>query len=118
MFTLTLAIRDNPPNLYINNNDVEGPQEPQKLIAIPNINMQSEVPAVKFLGIYIDPLLNFKFHIEKTSRKLPTALFFLRKSKNFLTMKALNLCTILCSILCSSMVYTFGPVPLLRIIRV
>jgi hypothetical protein len=90
IFTSTLAIRDNPPNLYINNNDVEGPQDPQKLIAIPNINMQSEVPAVKFLGIYIDPLLNFKFHIEKTSRKLATALFFLRKSKNFLTMKALK----------------------------
>jgi hypothetical protein len=59
-----------------------------KLIPIPNINYTSEVPAVKFLGLYIDPLLNFKFHIEKMSKKLATALFFMRCGKNFLTLNA------------------------------
>jgi hypothetical protein len=90
LFTSSLAAREHPPLLYINNNDLGGPQDPQKLIAIPNVNNSSEVPAVKFLGIYLDPLLNFKYHIEKTSKKLATALFFLRNAKNFLTAKALK----------------------------
>ncbi len=60
LFTSSLAARENPPLLYINNNDLGGSQDPQKLIAIPNVNNSSELPAVKFLGIYLDPLLNFK----------------------------------------------------------
>jgi hypothetical protein len=65
-------------------------QDPSKLILIPNINVKSPVPAVKFLGIFIDPALNFKYHIEKMTRKLATALFFMRNAKNFLNMEALR----------------------------
>jgi hypothetical protein len=65
LFTSSLAARDNPPVLYINNNDIGGFQDPQKLIVFPNVKTSSVVPAVKFLGIYLDPLLNFKYHIKK-----------------------------------------------------
>jgi hypothetical protein len=89
LFTHSLAAKENPPEIYINNNDV-GMQDPSKLILIPNINVKSPVPAVKFLGIFIDPALNFKYHIEKMTRKLATALFFMRNAKNFLNMEALR----------------------------
>jgi hypothetical protein len=90
IFTSSLAVRENPPSLYIKNNDIGDMQDPENIISIPNVNITSEVPAVKFLGVYLDPLLSFKFHIEKTANKLSSALFFLRKSKNFLTTKALK----------------------------
>jgi len=65
LFTSSLADRDNQPVIYINNNDIGAPADQSELIPIPNVNSFSEVPAVKFLGIYIDPLLNFKYQIEK-----------------------------------------------------
>jgi hypothetical protein len=67
-----------------------------KLILIPYIiNVKSCVPEVKFLGIFIDPALNSKYHIEKMTRKLATALFFMRCAKNFLNMEAMRYnCTI------------------------
>ena len=73
LFTSSLVARDNPPTIYINNNDIGAPLDQSLLSPIPNVNYMSEVPAVKFLGIYNDPLLNFKFHIEKLSNKLSTA---------------------------------------------
>lgn len=90
IFTHSTLAKENPPNIYINNNDVGAEQDPHKLISIPNINVNSDTPAVKFLGIYIDPALNFKFHIEKMTRKLATALFFMRNAKNFLNIETLR----------------------------
>jgi len=90
LFTSSLLARENPPRIYIDNNDVGAPRDENKLFLIPNVNCSSEVPAVKFLGLYIDPMLNFKFHIEKMSKKLATALFFMRCAKNFLTFDALK----------------------------
>jgi len=88
LFSSSLVARENPPIIYINNNDVGARHEQNNLIPISNINSASEVPAVKFLGIYIDPFLNFKYHIEKLTKKLATALFFMRSAKNFLTPNA------------------------------
>ena len=48
------------------------------------------MPAIKFLGIYIDPLLNFKFHIETVVSKVSRSLYFLRNSKHILTPTALK----------------------------
>jgi hypothetical protein len=79
LFTHSQAAKENPPEIYINNNDVGTLQDPSKLISIPNINAKSTVPAVKFLGIFIDPALNFKYHVEK----IVTALFLMRNTKHF-----------------------------------
>ncbi len=89
LFTHSQAAKENPPEIYISNNDV-GMQDPSKLILIPNINVKSPVPAVKFLGIFIDPALNFKYHIEKMTRKLATALFFMRNAKKIFNIEALR----------------------------
>lgn len=90
LFTNSNHARDSPPSIFINNNNVGEPSNPQLLHSIPNVNSNSPTPAVKFLGIYIDPLLNFKYHIENISRKLSTALYFLRTAKHTLSFKALK----------------------------
>ena len=88
LFTSSLAARDNPPVICINNSDIGAAYDQSKIIPIPNVSSKSEVPAVKFLGIYIDPLLNFKYHIGKLTKKLASALYFMRCAKNFLTTNA------------------------------
>ena len=47
-------------------------------------------PTTKFLGIVIDPNLNFKHHIEMISKKLSKSLYFMRAAKNVLNFKALK----------------------------
>ena len=49
------------------------------------------IPAVKFLGVFFDPDLNFKFHIGKLKNKLSRALFALRSVKNTLSKSSLQL---------------------------
>jgi uncharacterized protein YggT (Ycf19 family) len=85
LFTNSVAVRNNPPKIYINNNDVGSPPDPLLVNEIPNVNLNSNIPAIKFLGVYFDPLLNFKYHINFISKKLSRALFFLRTAKNNLT---------------------------------
>ncbi len=55
------------------------------MIQMPNVNLNSETPAIKFLGVYFDPSLNFKFHINLIMKKLSRALFFMRTAKNNLS---------------------------------
>ena len=57
---------------------------------IERIDVNSKVPAIKFLGVFIDPLLNFKFHISQLSLKLSKALYYIRNSKNVLSQKGLK----------------------------
>jgi hypothetical protein len=48
------------------------------------------VPAIKFLGIFIDPDLSFKYHIKQINCKLSKALFALCTSKNILESSSLK----------------------------
>ena len=54
------------------------------------VTSESTVPAIKFLGIYIDPHLNFKFHINMLNSKVSKSMYFLRAVKNVLTQPALK----------------------------
>ncbi len=76
IFSNSTAVKNNPPVIYINNNDIGAIQDPAKMIQIPNVNLNSETPAIKFLGVYFDPSLNFKFHINFIMKKLSRALSF------------------------------------------
>ena len=51
----------------------------------------ADTPAIKFLGVYFDPSLNFKFHISTLKKKLSCALYALRTVKNTLNQKSLLL---------------------------
>ena len=56
---------------------------PSLIFPIERVSSASLIPAVKFLGVYIDPYLNFKFRLQYISSKILRALFLLRRSKNF-----------------------------------
>ena len=54
------------------------------------ITTDSATPAIKFLGVLIDPSLNFKCHIDSLIGKISKSLYFLRSVKNVLTTPALK----------------------------
>jgi hypothetical protein len=82
LFSNSTAVKNNPPEIYINNNDIGALPDPTKIIQIPNVNLNSETLAIKFLGLYFYASLNFKFYINFIMKKLSRALFFMRTAKN------------------------------------
>lgn len=79
--------------LYIDNNDVNEDDvlyDPRLKSALTMVNNESNPPAIKFLGVYIDQNLNYKYHIKQISLKVSKAMFFIRTAKNFLTISALK----------------------------
>ena len=78
-------------DLYFNNNDIDTLNPNPGLIKpLECINSKSEVPAIKFLGLYLDQFLNFKYHINKICSKLSSALFCIRRCKHLLSDTALR----------------------------
>jgi hypothetical protein len=65
----------------------------QKALCIPIEREQnsSNIPAVKFLGLYFDTELNFKYHIKMICTRVSRALYNLRTCKNFLPEKSLKI---------------------------
>ena len=87
IFSNSTVVRQMDLSLVINfNNHDEDDQ--LKISRVERILHNSEFPAVRFLGVYFDPLLNFNSHIKIITSKLSRALYMLRTSKNFLTIKA------------------------------
>ena len=53
-------------NLNFNN---EGNDDENLIKKLGYINSESDVPAVKFLGIYLDSKLNFEYHIKYIQKR-------------------------------------------------
>jgi Reverse transcriptase (RNA-dependent DNA polymerase) len=76
-------IADYPFNIFINNNN--GEQNVQSLIyPLKRVNHNDTVPAIKYLGVFFDPSLNFKYHFSYLTKKISYALYSLRSVKNLL----------------------------------
>jgi hypothetical protein len=60
-------------------------------------------PKVKFLGVLLDPNLNFRLHIQTISAKISNSLYHLRAAKNILSHKALT--TLYYSLIHSHLIY-------------
>jgi hypothetical protein len=76
------------PNIFIEHPDTNNPGV---TIKTPLLCLnQTDSPYYKYLGVYFDPALSFKYHVTKISSKLSSALFFLRKAKNILNQRALK----------------------------
>ena len=56
---------------------------------ISRVTCNDETPAMKFLGVFFDPELNFKCHIGSLRKKLSRALYALRSVKNTLSSQSL-----------------------------
>jgi hypothetical protein len=76
--------------LYINNNNPDVAFNPSLVYPIERVTATSSTPAVKFLGVFFDPDLNFKFHLQQISSKISRSLFILRRSKNILNDNSLQ----------------------------
>ena len=72
-----------------NNNDLL--LDPSLIKKLSCISNDDDVPAAKFLGVFFDQSLSFKYQISNIRKKLSKALFILRKSKNILPKKSLLL---------------------------
>jgi hypothetical protein len=89
-------------DIFIDNNNYAEPYDASLKTSISCVNYLS-VPKVKFLGVILDPNLNFKLHIKSISSKVSNALFHLRAAKNILSQEALT--TLYYSLIHSHLVY-------------
>ena len=64
--------------LYLdyNNSDENDPSLVKKLSYV---NSKSDVPVIKFLGVYIDCNLNFKYHIQAIRKKISKSLYIVSR---------------------------------------
>ena len=84
IFTCNQVFKHMDLQIYLNNNNFDQ-DLPELLIPIEHVHSLSATPAIKFLGIFIDPELNFKFHLSHLTSKISKALYFIRNSKNILS---------------------------------
>jgi len=59
-------------------------------VLMERITGEDDNPSVKFLGVFIDPALNFNHHVQHIRKKISCSLYFMRSCKNVLTPKALT----------------------------
>ena len=64
-----------------NNNDNQNKILPNLINELDRVTSANDTTAIKFLGAYFDPSLNFKFHISTLKKKLSCALYALRTVK-------------------------------------
>jgi hypothetical protein len=55
--------------IFTNNNDI-GETEASKIFELKRVTNTDKIPAIKYLGVYFDEGLNFKYHINYLSNKL------------------------------------------------
>jgi hypothetical protein len=89
LFSNSPNVKASNIELFVNFNN-EGENDNALIFPIERISANSPVPAIRFLGVYFDENLNFKYHIKLLLSKLSRTLYFLRSSKNFLTPKAMK----------------------------
>jgi len=75
--------------LFINNNN-SAETHPHNIIELSRISDTDPLPAIKYLGVYFDQNLTFKYHINQISKKLSFALYSLRQVKNLLPLPSLK----------------------------
>jgi hypothetical protein len=95
-------VNSNDFSIYIDNNNYHDVYD-ANLKAPINCTNNLPSPKVKFLGVLIDPNLNFRTHIKSISAKIASSLFHLRAAKNVLSSKALT--TLYYSLIHSHLIY-------------
>ena len=81
----------NEINIYINENNIDCPSPNEQLIKkLEYVNHESDIPAIKFLGVYFDPALTFKYHVKQLNAKLSKSLFVLRRCQKILNPEAMR----------------------------
>jgi len=76
-------------NINLNSNNANE-NHPNLISPLNSIKSSDEVPAIRFLGVYFDPKLNFDYHVKLIISKLSKALYVMRTVKNLLSTTALK----------------------------
>ena len=77
-------------NIVLNYNNYDE-NNPDLITKLGFINSSSEIPAIKFLGVYLDPKLDFKYHISTIHKKISNSLYAIQIAKNHLNKDALKI---------------------------
>jgi hypothetical protein len=80
LFSNSRDARECSISIFVNNNN-QGSNNPSLCIPIERVQNTSNVPAVKFLGLYFDKEINFKYHIKMICTRVSRALYMLRTCK-------------------------------------
>ena len=89
-------------NIILDNNN-ENENDENLITKLSYVNSNSDIPAIKFLGIFIDPKLNFKYHIDAIHSKVSRSLYAINSAKHIICEKALK--TLYCSLVHSHFTY-------------
>jgi hypothetical protein len=90
LFTNSTNVRNSHITISLNfNNHDENLMS--NIVSLSPIKDDDDVPAVRFLGVYFDSRLNFKYHVNLVANKLSKALYILRTVKNIMTPRALKM---------------------------
>jgi len=81
----------NIPQFDINLNSNNLNENKQELILpLTAVSSSDQIPAIRFLGFFFDPKLNFDYHVKLIISKLSKALYVMRSVKNLLSTAALK----------------------------
>jgi Reverse transcriptase (RNA-dependent DNA polymerase)/Endonuclease/Exonuclease/phosphatase family len=84
LFSNSPTAKNTHIEIFMNfNNENENLRE--HLFPLERVSANSDIPAIRFLGVYFDENLNFKHHISLLTSKLSKALYIMRSAKNFIT---------------------------------
>jgi hypothetical protein len=89
LFSNSAAAHALPCNIIANYNNY-GLVNLNLMFTLEKVSSNSDIPAIKFLGIFIDQSLSFKYHVNFITSKISKAMYFLRTAKNLLTEKSLK----------------------------
>jgi hypothetical protein len=76
--------------VYLNNNDIGTMTEDPTLISEIIFLNTADEPVIRFLGLFLDPHLTFKYHVSKIVSKVSKGLYILRTVKHLLPESALR----------------------------
>jgi hypothetical protein len=88
VFITSYIVHKNPLHNFANYSNLSDIQKPELIVLSENVNINSCVPATRYLGVYFDTQLNFKHHISTLTNKLTKMLYFFKQTKHVLTPKA------------------------------
>jgi hypothetical protein len=79
----------NDINIVVNHNN-ENQNNVDLITKLSCVNINNDTPAIKFLGVHLDPKLNFKYHIDKIHSKISRSLYAINTAKHLIDKTALK----------------------------
>ena len=76
-------------NIVVNHNN-DNQNNEDLITKLSCVNINNDTPAIKFLGVYLDPKLNFKYHIDMIHSKISRSLYAINTAKHLIDKTALK----------------------------